>query len=70
VDYHKERFEEMKAEAGVQVKEVWPTKFVGGDFAEIREVVEWLGLDWNEEAVMDFVSPELWRGKDGQSNSK
>jgi hypothetical protein len=66
VDHHKARFEEMRATLFINTVEVWPSKFIEGDFSEIRGVVEGLGLEWNDEAVKDFVSPELWRSKDGQ----
>jgi len=59
VDSHIERFVEM-AGAGLDVKEVWPQKMINGDFTEIREVVESLGLTWQKEKVVDFISPALW----------
>lgn len=62
VDEHKKRFVEM-IDAGLDVHEIWPSKFVGGDFSEIKALVDVLGLEWQEEAVMDFVDPKLWRGK-------
>ena len=60
VNAHKQRFAEMKA--ATQVREVWPEKFFVGDFLEIKGVVDWLGLEWNGNAVVDFVSPALWNG--------
>jgi hypothetical protein len=62
IDHHKARFKEM-TDAKLQIFEVWPTRFVFGDLAEIRAAVEWLGLRWNEEAVTSFVSKDLWKGK-------
>jgi len=56
IDHHKKRFEEMK-EIGLQVREVWPTKFVEGDHSEIRETVEWLGLTFDEKIVEEIVVP-------------
>lgn len=64
VDHHKARFEEMKSQCA-SVQEVWPTKFVEGDTTEIQEVVENLGLTWNDEVVRNFVSPKLWSKKNG-----
>lgn len=52
------RFEEMKR-AGLDMVEVWPTKFVGGDFTKIKKGIGELGLRWNEERVLNFVDPEL-----------
>jgi len=60
VDQHKKRFEEMKA-AGLDVQEIWPTKFVHGDLSEIRTFVDMYGgLKWNEKAVADFITPAWW----------
>jgi len=65
VDEHKDRFVEM-FEAGMNIREVWPSKFVNGDFTEIHEVVvRFLGLEWNKKAVMDFIEPALWSTKNG-----
>lgn len=58
VDIHKKRFEEMK-KAGLDICEVWPTKFVEGNFTEIQSVVAELGLEWND-SVEDFIEPSLW----------
>lgn len=65
IDHHKERFEAMK-DAGLNVREVWPSKFVNGDYSEIRDVIEHLGLEWKEDAVKEFVSPKLWRETNGK----
>ena len=64
INVHKQRFLEMK-NSGMDVAEVWPSKFVYGDFSEIISLVQSLGLIWNESSVKDFISPELWRGQDG-----
>jgi len=64
VDEHKKRFSEMH-EHGLMIREVWPSQFVAGDFSEIKDVIEWAGLKWNEEAVKGFIDPSLWRSKNG-----
>ena len=65
IDVHKKRFGQMKA-MGMEVKEVWPTKFVEGDFGEIKEAIEWLGLEWKPHFVKDFIDPKLWRTNNGK----
>lgn len=60
VDHHKKLINQMKHTPGLRWHEVWPTKFIDGDFSEVRAVVEKLGLKWKEEAVRDFVDPKLW----------
>jgi len=59
VDAHLERFKEMEA-SGLKIYEVWPQKMINGDFSEIKQVVESLGLKWQKEKVIDFISPALW----------
>lgn len=68
IEVHKRRFQEMH-DAGLNVREVWPTKFVEGDFSEMRTIIEWLGLKWNDEAVQDFICPELFYRK-GMNNGR
>jgi len=60
IDVHKLRFSEMH-ENGLQIKEVWPSKFVKGDYSEIKETIEWLGMKFNEEIVKDMVVPNKFR---------
>lgn len=60
VDHHKARFNEMKA-SSIFMREVWPTKFMNGDFSEIELVVADLGLRWNDKAVRQLVEPALWK---------
>ncbi len=59
---HEKRFKEMKA-ADMDVREVWPIKAIHGDFTEVKEMIEDIGLNWNETAAKDFVSPELYHSK-------
>ena len=59
VEHHLERFQEMYA-AELNILEVWPSKFVAGDFDEIKRVIDALGLKWKEDRVLEFVEPALW----------
>jgi len=58
---HEERFVEM-IEAGLNVKIVWPQRMVNGDYKQLYETMEWLGLKWNSE-VLSFVDPKLWKAR-------
>lgn len=58
INHHKHCFMEMKA--SVEYMEIWPQRYVGGEWQELRNVVEWLGLRWNEDKVFRFVEPSLW----------
>lgn len=42
------------------VEVIFPKDAILGNYKHLRTVVEWAGLTWNEEAVNDFVDPELW----------
>lgn len=61
VHEHEKMFSDM-IEAGIQYKEVWPERMAVGDFEQIKELVEWLGLTWNEK-VVDLVSSLLKNSK-------
>lgn len=59
VHQHEKRFVEMIME-GVNCKVVWPHRMVDGDYQEMMETIEWLGLKWNSE-VLSFIDPKFWK---------
>ncbi len=59
VDHHKQCFREMKA-ANLNTFEVWPENIIKGDLSEVKDMLQWLDLDWDERRVVEMVSPELW----------
>lgn len=63
VDQHKQRFKEMH-ESGLQVKEVWPERMMEGNYLEILGVIEWLGLQWKDQEIRDFIEPKLYGSKE------
>ncbi len=67
IDVHLRRFSEMKS-SGLNYREVWPSKFVAGDYSEIQDVIEWLGLEFDESIVEDMVVPNKFKG--GKSNGR
>ena len=58
VHQHEKRFVEMITE-GVNCKVVWPHRMVHGDYQQIYEMLDWLGLPWKSE-VLNFIDPLLW----------
>ena len=58
---HENRFIEMMTE-GLNCKIIWPERMVHGDYKQLYELCEWLGLPWNKEALT-FIEPLLWGGK-------
>jgi hypothetical protein len=61
VHQHEKRFVEM-IEEGLNCKVVWPDRMVRGDYQQIYETVEWLGLEWKSE-VLSFIDPKLWKAR-------
>ena len=61
VHQHEKRFVEMITE-GLDVKVVWPQRMVYGDYRQMMELMEWLGLTWSPK-VLSFVDPKLWKAR-------
>lgn len=61
VRQHEQRFVEMIQE-GLNVKVVWPERMVTGDYEQMYETLEWLGLEWKSE-VMSFIEPKLYKSR-------
>jgi len=61
VKQHTNRFTEM-IEEGLNVKQIWPERMVNGDYSQIDEMLEWLGLTWDKE-ITDFIEPKLWKAR-------
>lgn len=59
IDEHKKRFKEMHDE-GLNIREVYPKDMISGNFKCVKETVKWLGLEWNSDKVLDFITPALW----------
>lgn len=56
---HERRFVEMIS-AGVNVKIIWPDRMMDGDFVQMKETIEWLGLQWNEQ-IEEYAQLKLKR---------
>lgn len=54
VHYHEQRFREI-IEAGANVKIIWPERMRDGDYRQIYETIEWLGLKWTDR-ILNFVN--------------
>jgi len=39
---------------------IWPQKIVDGEFSELEDCITALGLNWNEDEVVNFVDPDFW----------
>lgn len=63
VKQHEARFSEMIME-GLNVKQIWPERMVERDYRQTNEMLEWLGLEWNDE-IFNFIEPKLWKARQG-----
>lgn len=48
IHQYENRWKEM-IKAGLNVKEVWPDRMENEDFSQIKELIKWVGLEWNEK---------------------
>jgi hypothetical protein len=62
VRQHEKRFVEMINE-GLNCKIIWPDRMVGGDYSQLYDTLEWLGLEWNVSKILNFIDPKLWHSR-------
>jgi hypothetical protein len=58
---YEKRFVTMIQE-GLNCKVIWPERMVQGDYQQMRELLDWLGLQWKDE-VLNYINPLLWGSK-------
>jgi hypothetical protein len=73
VEEYEKRFVEM-LQAGVNCKIIWPERMMPDhkgytDLSQLYEVIDWLGLKMNDEALK-YIDPLLWDNKKGDTNGK
>lgn len=59
------RYEEQwvkMIEAGINCKVIWPDRMVEGDYSQIKEMLDWLGLNWTDK-IIDTIDPLINRRK-------
>jgi len=61
VNQHEARFVEM-LENKLNCQVVWPERMVYEDYSQIKELIEWLGLEWTDK-IYDFITPALWKAR-------
>ena len=62
IHHHEEKFVEM-IQAGLNVKQIWPERLIKSDYEQLYELIEWLGLPWKSQKVIEFIEPKLWKSK-------
>lgn len=58
VHQYENKFVEMIQE-GLNCKVVWPERMIQGDYQQIYELCDWVGLKWNRKAL-NFIDTLLW----------
>ncbi|MFA5935010.1 MAG: sulfotransferase [Candidatus Paceibacterota bacterium] len=43
-------------EKGLNCKVIWPERMATGDFEQMQETIEWLGLEWNDK-IPEMIQP-------------
>ena len=61
VHEYEKRFVEMITE-GLNCKVIWPERMVGGDYQQMYEALDWIGLPWTPQ-ILTFVDKLLWTGR-------
>jgi hypothetical protein len=61
VAQYEDRFVEMVME-GLNCRVIWPERMIHGDYQQIFELVDWLGLKWNSKAL-EYVDPKFWKAR-------
>lgn len=66
VHEYEAKFIEMINE-GLNVRVLWPERMVHGDYQQLYETLDWLGLKWSSD-ILNFIDPLLWtsRKKEGR----
>jgi hypothetical protein len=61
VHQYENKFREM-IEAGVNCKIIWPERMVTGDYQQVYEMLDWLGMEWNSNIVAT-IDPMLIKSR-------
>ena len=58
---HEKRFVDMM-QTGVNCKVIWPERMVDGDYQQIHEMLDWVGLPWKSK-ITTTIDPLLWKSR-------
>ena len=58
---YEKKFVEMIT-AGLNCKQVWPERMVTGDYQQVYETLEWLGLKWSSK-IVETIDPMLIKSR-------
>jgi hypothetical protein len=61
IHQYETKFVEM-IEAGLNCRIVWPDRMVSGNYEQMKETIDWLGLKWNSK-IPEVVEPLLEKSR-------
>lgn len=50
--------------SGLNCKVIWPERMVNGDYSQMYETLEWVGLKWNTKVlnrILAYIDPKFWK---------
>jgi hypothetical protein len=56
---HKDLITELTA-SGIDYKIIWPEKMLFGDYTQMKEIVEWIGFQWNDQ-IINITNPLFYK---------
>lgn len=62
---HEKRFAQMY-EAGLNLHVVWPERIIHGDYTQMYQLIDWLGLTYKPQEITSFIEPKLWKAREKQ----
>jgi hypothetical protein len=65
VRQHELMFQEMVA-AGLDIKVIWPEDLVDGNYESVKEILDWVGLPFDEEMLRKEIDPMLWKARNNR----
>jgi len=65
VRQHELMFQEMVA-AGLNIRVVWPEDLVDGNYESVKELLNWVGLPFDEDEIRKEIDPMLWKSRNNR----
>jgi hypothetical protein len=62
---HEKRFAQMY-ETGLNLHVIWPERIIHGDYTQMYQLIEWLGLEYKAQDIVNFIEPKLWKARKKQ----
>jgi hypothetical protein len=56
VHQYEERFLEIIDKVGENAQQIWPERMADGDYEQMKEIVKWTGLQWNDK-IEEVITP-------------